>query len=145
MEYFSIFIGALILLVNLILISRVAYTYVNIWIDRYTSLQTKKVAASINYEKLANKAFENILPSQKLTVSVALKFNSPTSPTTYEEKHTVFTTDDNGFSIQLGQGKITKGSYHTLAWGGHPAFMKISINENHHDTLHGDYAAAFAS
>ncbi len=143
MESFSIFIGALILLVNLILIFRVVYTYIKVWIDTHTSLQTQSDVT--NYEKLANKVFDNLTPNQELTVSVGLKFNSPTSATSYEEQHRVTTTNSGAFSIKLGEGRITKGSYNTLAWGGHPAFMKISVNENHHDTLHRGYAAALAS
>ncbi len=78
MKSFSIFIGALILLVNLILIFRVIYTYTKVWLDRRTSLKTKKLKSNTNYKEVANKAFENLLTNQ-LTVSVALKFNSPTS------------------------------------------------------------------
>ncbi len=142
MASFSILIAVLFVMVNLILIFRVIYTYAKIWIETHTSLQTQK--ENTDYEVLANKIFDSQIPHQELTVSVALKFNSRNSATSYEEQHKVTAGNNGAFSFQLGEGKITKGSYNKLAWGGHPAFMKISVNENHRNTLHGNYVSAIA-
>ena len=139
MVSFSVFIGALILLINLILISRVIYNYAKVWMDTHTSLQTHRDVT--NYEKLADEIFGNLTPPKELTVSVALKFNSKTSPTTYIENHNVTTDKKGAISIQLGKGEITKGNYNTLAWGGFPAFMKISVNKNHCNSLHANYSS----
>lgn len=91
------------------------YTYAKIWIETHTNLQTQK--ENTNYQVLANRIFDSQIPNQELTVSVALKFNSLNSATSYEEQHKVTAENNGAFSFQLGEGKITKGSYNKLAWG----------------------------
>lgn len=69
----------------------------------------------------------NVITNTQLLVRVQILDNSETGTITYTEEQLV-TTDEKGiFSLQIGTGKNTNGSFESINWK-NPQFMKVEIN-----------------
>jgi hypothetical protein len=70
----------------------------------------------INYQGLASDVNGNELQNQTITITVEIKFGSPTAIADYEETHSVTTNNFGVFSLQIGSGTVVSGDYSTLVW-----------------------------
>lgn len=94
------------------------------------ALSTSVIAQSnkINYQGLLKNSSGNVLANQTGLVGIGIRFGTATSTIVYQENHNV-TTDANGvFSIQVGSGTPTTGTYDTLVWGTDLAFVTTSLD-----------------
>jgi len=83
----------------------------------------------INYQGVAGDASGAIIANQNIIVTIALRFNQPTSSISYEENHDV-TTDQSGvFSLQIGNGTVVQGDYSAITWE-MVTFVTVSIDGN---------------
>ncbi|MDO6516316.1 C1q-like domain-containing protein [Zobellia uliginosa] len=81
----------------------------------------------INYQGVARNSDNELMGQETIEIGIALKFGSADAVAQYQESHSV-TTDANGvFSLQIGSGNSSTGSYANLPWG-EATFVTFSFN-----------------
>jgi len=81
----------------------------------------------INYQGVASDAAGTVMAEQSITVGIVLRY-ATTGAAEYAENHSI-TTDVNGvFSLKIGNGSATTGTYNTFQWPGIAVFLTVSIN-----------------
>ncbi|CAZ95962.1 MULTISPECIES: C1q-like domain-containing protein [Zobellia] len=81
----------------------------------------------INYQGVARNSDNELMAQETMEISIALKFGSADAVVQYQESHSV-TTDANGvFSLQIGSGNRSTGSFANLPWG-EATFVTVSFN-----------------
>ncbi len=81
----------------------------------------------INYQGVASDAAGAVMADQSITVGIVLRY-ATTGAAEYAENHSI-TTDANGvFSLKIGNGAATTGTYNTFQWPGIAVFATVSIN-----------------
>lgn len=81
----------------------------------------------INYQGVASNTAGEVMADQSITVGIALKYGA-TAAVAYAENHTV-TTDANGvFSLKIGSGTATTGTYANFQWDGIATFVTVTVN-----------------
>ncbi|SIS37388.1 hypothetical protein SAMN05421766_101104 [Zobellia uliginosa] len=81
----------------------------------------------INYQGVARNSDNELMAQETIEIGIALKFGSADAVAQYQESHSI-TTDANGvFSLQIGSGNSSTGSYANLPWG-EATFVTVSFN-----------------
>ncbi len=84
----------------------------------------------INYQGVARSASNELMTSENMTISIALRFGSANAIAQYEENHNI-TTDANGvFSLKIGNGSTVSGDFNNLPWGSLATYVTVLMNGN---------------
>jgi uncharacterized protein (TIGR02145 family) len=90
-----------------------------------TWAQTPK---TISYQGVARNATGQPIPSQAIKIKLSLLETAGSSNALYTETHTLTTTAQGLFALQIGAGTVLSGTYANLDWSNGPRFVKTEID-----------------
>jgi hypothetical protein len=79
------------------------------------SLQAQ-VPQAFNYQAVARDASGNILSNQAISIRLSLRQGSSTGTIIYQETHAATTNQFGLFTLAIGQGTVTTGSFSSVSW-----------------------------
>ncbi len=93
------------------------------------SISNAQTPQGINYQGVARNASGVELPNQSIGLELSILDGSPTGTAVYTESHTL-TTDANGlFSLVIGNGTPSTGTFATINWAtGGSKWLKTSMD-----------------
>lgn len=97
-----------------------------------TLAQTPK---TISYQGVARNATGQPIPNQPIKIKLSLLETTTSTNSLYTETHTLSTTAQGLFAVQIGAGTVLSGSYATLDWSIGPKFVKTEIDPNGGDNF----------
>jgi formylglycine-generating enzyme required for sulfatase activity len=92
-----------------------------------TLAQTPK---TISYQGVARNATGQPIPNQSIKIKLSLLQTASSSASLYTETHTLTTTGQGLFALQIGSGTVLNGTYTNLNWSNGPAYVKTEIDPN---------------
>ena len=90
-----------------------------------TLAQTPK---TISYQGVARNATGQPIPNQPIKIKLSLLETATSTNSLYTETHTLSTTAQGLFAVQIGAGTVLGGTYLTLDWSNGPKFVKTEID-----------------
>jgi hypothetical protein len=90
-----------------------------------TLAQTPK---TISYQGVARNATGQPIPNQPIKIKLSLLETATSTNSLYTETHTLNTTAQGLFAVQIGAGTVVSGTYATLDWSNGPKFVKTEID-----------------
>jgi uncharacterized protein (TIGR02145 family) len=90
-----------------------------------TLAQTPK---TISYQGVARNATGQPIPNQPIKIKLSLLETATSTNSLYTETHTLTTTGQGLFAVQIGAGTVLSGTYATLDWSNGPKFVKTEID-----------------
>ena len=90
-----------------------------------TLAQTPK---TISYQGVARNATGQPIPNQPIKIKLSLLETATSTNSLYSETHTLSTTAQGLFAVQIGAGTVLSGTYATLDWSNGPKFVKTEID-----------------
>ncbi|GAA3519738.1 hypothetical protein GCM10022393_37420 [Aquimarina addita] len=82
----------------------------------------------INYQGIARTADGTLMSDQSINMQIAIKFGAPDNTASYVENHTITTSINGVFNLQIGNGTSITGDFDTLPWGGTASYVSVSMN-----------------
>ena len=84
---------------------------------------------AINYQAVARTTSGILIPSQSISVRFSILDGNVNGNTLYQENHSTATNSYGLFTLPIGQGTTTIGSFSTLNWAGtNPKYLKVEIS-----------------
>lgn len=83
---------------------------------------------SLNYQGVARDINNNALTNQSIGLQISIRSGSATNPAIYTETHTVTTSALGLFTIAIGSGTSTLGTFSSIDWGNDQHFMEIEMD-----------------
>ncbi len=90
-----------------------------------TLAQTPK---TISYQGVARNATGQPIPNQPIKIKLSLLETATSTNSLYTETHSLTTTGQGLFAVQIGAGTVLTGTYATLDWSNGPKFVKTEID-----------------
>ena len=93
----------------------------------YFSLIHAQVPQAMNYQAVARNASGVILSNQTIGIEISIT-NGNSGSVIYKERHTPITNQFGLFSISVGNGTVTVGSFAAINWGSVNAWMNVAMD-----------------
>lgn len=84
---------------------------------------------AINYQAVARDGAGILLATQNLDVRVGIYSGVGAGVLGYEETHTVTTNSYGQFSLKIGEGTPTMGTFSAIAWSGDVQNLKVEVDD----------------
>ncbi len=88
---------------------------------------TAQVPQVINYQAVARNSAGQIIPSQNVGVRFSVIDASANGTVIYSETHSTTTNRFGLFTLGIGTGAPTNGTFSTINWGTNDKFLKVEI------------------
>lgn len=85
---------------------------------------------SLNYQAVARDANGNPLTNQSISLRMSVLSGSANGSLVFEELHTASTNSLGLFTLKIGQGTVTSGTFATIDWGTISHFLKVELDVN---------------
>jgi len=82
----------------------------------------------IPYQAAARNSSGAILASTPISVRFSIRDSIATGAIKYRETHSVTTTEQGMFSVNIGQGTPVSGTFATINWGTNAKYMQVEID-----------------
>lgn len=82
----------------------------------------------LNYQAVARDGNGSLLTNTGVTVRFTLHSGSPTGAVAYAETHATSTNDFGLFSLVIGSGSATQGTFNNINWGGFAFFLQVEMD-----------------
>ena len=89
-----------------------------------------QVPQGVNYQAIARDASGNPLQNRSVSVRVAVLDGVNPGVTVYQETHTALTNQFGLFTLKVGMGNPTIGSFNTINWAGGNKYMLVELDVN---------------
>lgn len=83
---------------------------------------------AIHYQAVARDGNGQLLSNQSLAVRLSVKANGPAGTTVYQETHSANTNDFGLFTLLIGQGNPSTGTFTSITWGTSSYFLKVELD-----------------
>lgn len=83
---------------------------------------------TISYQGVARNATGQPIPNQSIKIKLSLLETATSSTSLYTETHTLTTSGQGLFALQIGSGTVLSGTYANLDWSNGPKFVKTEID-----------------
>jgi len=93
------------------------------------SLQAQ-VPQAFNYQAVARDASGNILSNQAISIRLSLRQGSSTGTIIYQETHAATTNQFGLFTLAIGQGTATTGSFSSVSWSSGLYWLQTELDPN---------------
>jgi hypothetical protein len=87
-----------------------------------------QVPQAFDFQAVARDASGNVLGAQAVSVRLSVHSGSAAGPLAYQETHSLTTNAFGLFSLAVGQGTTTQGTFATVAWGSAPHFLHVELD-----------------
>ena len=84
----------------------------------------------LSYQAVAFNTSGNPVSNGTVGVKISILDNSANGPVVYEETHTETTNTQGLFSLNIGQGSATTGTFSSINWGMNSKFLKVEVDPN---------------
>ena len=84
---------------------------------------------AINYQAVARDGAGILLATQNLDVRIGIYSGVGAGVLGYEETHTVTTNSYGQFSLKIGEGTPTMGTFSAIAWSGDVQNLKVEVDD----------------
>lgn len=91
-------------------------------------LATAQAPQGISYQAVAFGTGGNPVTNGNVGVKISILDNSATGTAVYVETHTKATNAQGLFSLNIGQGTATTGTFSAINWGGNTKFLKVEVD-----------------
>ncbi len=85
---------------------------------------------ALNYQAVARDNAGAILANTNLDVRFSVKQTTATGTTVFQETHAASTDALGGFSLEIGRGAASTGSFTAINWGAGPYFLEVELDVN---------------
>jgi hypothetical protein len=89
-----------------------------------------QVPHAINYQGVARNTAGEILASHALQARMSIRTAAATGTIVYQEKHSVTTNQYGLFSLHIGEGTPTIGTFNAIAWSAGSYWLEVEIDDN---------------
>jgi len=93
-----------------------------------TSFVYAQAPASFPYQAVARSTSGNLLASQALSLRISLLDGSITGTVVYQEVQNVTTNTLGLFTLSIGLGTVTSGSFAAINWGSGSKYIKVEMD-----------------
>ncbi len=93
-----------------------------------TSMAIAQVPQGIPYQAAARNSGGAILASTAISVRFTIRDSVATGTIKYRETHSITTTDQGLFSLNIGQGTPVSGTFAGINWGSNAKFLQVEID-----------------
>lgn len=83
---------------------------------------------AFDFQGVARDAGGQVLSSQSIALRISILAGSLNGPVAYQETHTVTTSPFGLFTIAVGAGTPTQGSFPAIAWGASSHFIQVEMD-----------------
>ena len=83
---------------------------------------------AINYQGIARDLLGNPLSNQAVGLKLTIHSSFLTGPTVYQETFTVTTNQFGLYSVQIGRGAPTTGTFSAITWGTNSHFLEVAMD-----------------
>jgi hypothetical protein len=80
------------------------------------------------YQAAARNSSGQVLSGQNVGIQVSIRSTSATGTIEYQETHTATTNDFGLFSLNIGTGTATMGTFSAVNWGSDDYFLQIELD-----------------
>ncbi len=87
-----------------------------------------QVPQGFSYQAVARGADGKVLADQEISLKIGILEGSPSGPLLYEETHTTTTSDLGLFSLKIGQGAVSSGSFEAIDWGNSLKYLDVALD-----------------
>ncbi len=94
----------------------------------FSLLSYGQTPKTISYQGVARNATGQSIPNQPIKIRLSLLETATSSNPLYTETHTLTTTSQGLFALQIGAGTVLSGIYANLDWSNGPKFVKTEID-----------------
>ncbi len=103
-----------------------------IMVFSFLNISTLKAQApqGFPYQAVARSNAGNLLASQSISIRISVLDLSSSGTVLYRETHSVTTNSLGLFTINVGQGTVTLGTFAGIAWGSGAKFIKVDMDAN---------------
>lgn len=84
----------------------------------------------MNYQGIARDASGKPLQNKSVALRISVLAGGADGPVAYTETHLVTTTEQGSFSLAIGRGTATQGSFAGVAWGSANHFLRVEMDPN---------------
>jgi len=84
----------------------------------------------IPFQAAARNANGNIMANQAISVRFSIHDSTVNGLTVYQETHSTTTNAQGMFSLNMGLGTPTTGSFNQINWGNNAKFMQVELSIN---------------
>ena len=81
-----------------------------------------------DFQGVARDAGGQVLSSQAIALRISLHAEAPGGPVAYQETHTLTTSPFGLFTIAVGAGTPTQGTFQAIAWGASSHFIQVEMD-----------------
>ncbi len=85
---------------------------------------------ALNYQAVARDNAGVILANTNLDVRFSVKQTTATGTTVFQETHAASTDALGGFSLEIGRGAASTGSFTAINWAAGPYFLEVELDVN---------------
>lgn len=82
----------------------------------------------LNYQAIARDGNGSLLANQAIQVRFSLHSGSPVGAVTYAETHNSTTNDYGLFSLIIGAGTATQGTFNSINWGSSTHYLQVEVD-----------------
>src|SRR4051812_41048206 len=88
-----------------------------------------QVPQKINYQAVARNAAGTVLNNQPVGIRFTIHDVSPTGAVVYQETQSGVTTNQFGlFTVAIGAGVPTSGTFSTISWGSGDKYLQVEVD-----------------
>lgn len=87
-----------------------------------------QIPQGMNYQAVARDAAGEILPNQTVRVQFNLRDGSPVGPIEYSEQHAPTTNQFGVFTLTIGAGTVTSGTFSAITWDGNQKYLETLLD-----------------
>lgn len=83
---------------------------------------------SFDFQGVARDAGGQLLSSQSIALRISILAGSPSGTVAYQETHSVTTSPFGLFTVAIGAGTPTQGSFPSIGWGASSHFIQVELD-----------------
>ncbi|WP_213086999.1 hypothetical protein [Chitinophaga agrisoli] len=114
-----------------------AFTLTLLLLTAAASLHAQSGLNGINYQAVARNTNGTMLANQAVNVRISILGGAANGPVQYQETHSVTTNQLGLFTLQIGNGTATTGTFAAVPWANANQYLKVetAIGNNNYETL----------
>ena len=93
-------------------------------------LLAQTVPQGMKYQAVARDLDGNVLSNESISLQIVLHTSVDEPDQAYSEYHTIVTNDYGLFTITIGNGRVSSGSFEQIPWETRDVFMAVSLYDN---------------
>ncbi|MFN6117052.1 MAG: MopE-related protein [Flavobacteriales bacterium] len=94
----------------------------------FSTLLTAQAPQAFDFQGVARNASGQVLSDQAIALRISILSGGPSGTVAYQETHNVTTSPFGLFSIAIGIGTPTQGSFQAIGWGASSHFIQVEMN-----------------